>query len=228
MECKDLGENRFIFTFLQATGKRRALEDGPWMFGKDLVVMAEFDGAKTIDEVEFNSIPIWVQVLKMPLGLMNKTAGEMIGEMIGEVLEVDADDDDMAFGQYLRIKIRLNILKPLMRGVTLDLGDEEKKAEKWCPLVYEFLPDFCYTCGIIGHTGRLCEIQLEKGAVQQFSKALRFIPDKKSGSELSGRSSGNRQNSMCNTEARWSGCSGSWGSGGRKGSDDRSWRKDAR
>jgi hypothetical protein len=27
--CKDLGENMFLFTFNQAVGKRRALEDGP-------------------------------------------------------------------------------------------------------------------------------------------------------------------------------------------------------
>jgi hypothetical protein len=34
--------------------------------------MMEFDGAKCIDDVEFNWIPIWVRVTKMPLGLMNK------------------------------------------------------------------------------------------------------------------------------------------------------------
>jgi len=58
------GENWFLFTFLQGLGKRRVLEDGPWMFGKDLVIMAYFDSAKMIDEIEFNSIPIWVRVMK--------------------------------------------------------------------------------------------------------------------------------------------------------------------
>jgi len=32
------------------------------MFAKDLVVVADFDGDKTIDEVEFNFIPIWVWI----------------------------------------------------------------------------------------------------------------------------------------------------------------------
>ena len=58
MDCKELGENCFMFTFLQAAGKRKALDEGPWMFGKDLVVMVEFDGEKTLDEIEFTSIPI--------------------------------------------------------------------------------------------------------------------------------------------------------------------------
>jgi hypothetical protein len=81
------------------------------MFGKDLVVMAEFDGHQNhIDEID--SILIWVRVLKVPLGLMNKTDGELIGEMIGEVMEVDADDADMAIGL-----------------VTLDLGEGPGKHE---------------------------------------------------------------------------------------------------
>jgi hypothetical protein len=36
----------------------RVLEYGPWMFGKDLVVVADFDGEKTIDEVEFTFVPV--------------------------------------------------------------------------------------------------------------------------------------------------------------------------
>lgn len=56
MECKELGDNHF----LQATGKRRALEDGPWMFGKDLVVVKDFDGPKAIEEMQFKTIPIWI------------------------------------------------------------------------------------------------------------------------------------------------------------------------
>ena len=56
----------------------------------------------------------------MPLGLMNEAAGEMIGD----VLEVDTDDDDMAIGQDMRIKVKLYFQKPLMRGVTQDLADE--------------------------------------------------------------------------------------------------------
>lgn len=162
VECKDLGENGFLFTFLQGSGKKRALEDGPWMFGKDLVVVADFDGEKTIDEVELNFIPIWVRITKMLLGLMNKGVADMTREMIVEVLEVDVDEYDMAVGQYMRLKVKLDIRKLLIRGVTLDVGDEVYAKMKWCPLVYEYLPDFCYTCGLIGHTNRLCAIQLQK------------------------------------------------------------------
>ena len=60
MLCKDLCENQFLFTFLQAMGKWRALEDGPCMFGKDLLLMVDFDETKYIEEMEFKVIPIWM------------------------------------------------------------------------------------------------------------------------------------------------------------------------
>lgn len=60
IECKELGDNCFLITFLQASGKRRALDDGPWMISKELLVISDFDGSKSLDEVDFSSIPIWV------------------------------------------------------------------------------------------------------------------------------------------------------------------------
>jgi hypothetical protein len=80
--CKDLGENLFLFTFHQADGKRRALEDGPWMFGKDLVVMMDLDEMKAIEKMEFVYIPIWVRVMKLPFGMMNKATGEATGRRL--------------------------------------------------------------------------------------------------------------------------------------------------
>ena len=65
------------------------------MFGKDLVVMVDFDPTKTIDEVEFIYIPIWIRVLKLPFGMMNKATGEAIGNKVGIFMAMDGGDDDM-------------------------------------------------------------------------------------------------------------------------------------
>ena len=37
------------------------------------------------------------------------------------------DDDETAVGWYLRIKVKLNITKPLMRGITVFVGEKEDK-----------------------------------------------------------------------------------------------------
>lgn len=149
--CKDLGENHFLFTFSQASGKQRALEEGPWMISKDLVVMSDFDETKTLEEMEFNLIPIWVRVSNLPFGMMDKETGETLGEKIGVFKEVDVGEDGMAVGRVLRIKVLIDIRKPLMRGIMVTVGTGAEEREKWCPFAYEFLPDFCYVCGRIGH-----------------------------------------------------------------------------
>ena len=75
---------------------------------------------------------------------------------------------------HMHIKVRIDIRKPLMRGVTLNIAESNK--DLWCPLVYEYLPDFCYICGIIGHVDKACSTKLQKGEAPQFGKHLRLIP----------------------------------------------------
>lgn len=156
IDCKDLGSNHFLFTFHQASGKKKAIEDGPWMFGKDLIVVVDFDGKKRLEDIRFDRIPIWLRASGLPLGMMNRETGQAIGDEVGVFVEMDLDEDGSAVGQFLRIKIKLDITKPLMRGVSLMTEEEDKPM--WCPIVYEFLPEFCYACGIIGHTDKGCTV----------------------------------------------------------------------
>jgi hypothetical protein len=181
MECRALGENMFLFIFLQASGKLRALEEGPWMLLNELIDMADYDGTKTIDEISFTHIPIWVRVTKMPLGMMNQWYGEAIGNQVGEFLEMEKEEDGSVVGQFLRIKVKLDIGKPLMRGVTL-CGEDKDGGGKdiWCPLMYEFIPDFCYLCGIIGHTDKFCGNEERRSGTKQYSASLRFILPRRS------------------------------------------------
>ena len=148
--CKELGNNLFLITFLQPGGKRRALEEGPWDFGGDLFLVREFERNSSLEDLDFYITPCWVRVMKLPIGLMNKATGVAIGENLGTFLEVDAEEDELAIGHFLRVKILLDIRKPLQRGVTMELNAKGDKL--WCPVVYEFLPKFCYLCGLLGHT----------------------------------------------------------------------------
>ncbi|KAE8813206.1 LRR receptor-like serine/threonine-protein kinase FLS2 [Hordeum vulgare] len=189
LECKEVGENIFLLMFGQESGKRMALEGGSWEFGSDLLVFEDFIASKRPDEYNFDTIPIWVWIMRLPLGMMCKEAGEAIGSLIGEVEEVEARADGKAMGRFLRVKVRMNIKVPLMRGFTLkeeDDEDDQKEQEEphekeeavdeknWCPFEYEHLPDFCYVCGIIGHTDKACGVKLKKGEKPQFGPWLPY------------------------------------------------------
>ena len=131
-------------------------------------------------------------------------------------------------GRVLRIKVLIDIRKPLMRGITVKVGNPEK--EKWCSFAYEYLPDFCYTCGLVGHVDKICSLPRAKGEPQQFSRNLRFIPEKKRGeSSEEKRYPGSKQRGFWNgggsgSRSSFENRGDRWGSSG-SGSDALNWRK---
>lgn len=52
---------------------------------------------------------------------MTKEVDEQIGSKIGVVEEVEVDEDGIGWDPYLRAKAAVNITKPLMRGILLNL-----------------------------------------------------------------------------------------------------------
>jgi hypothetical protein len=46
-------------------------------------VVVDFDGRKRLEDIMFDNIPIWIRVSGIPLGMMNKETGEMIGNEVG-------------------------------------------------------------------------------------------------------------------------------------------------
>lgn len=182
LECKELGDNIFLFTFKQESRKRKALEDGPWMFDNDLVVMVDFVPSKRIEQYEFNEVPIWFGVFGLALGKMEEDTTEDIGNLVGRFVEMDTGADGSAIGRFLRVKVHMQINKPIMRGFYLEEeveSDEElereqekknKEVRPFCHFEYEFLPDFCYICGMIGHVDKTCSIKLKKGELAQFGR----------------------------------------------------------
>ena len=72
-------------------------------------------------------------------------------------MTTEVDDDETTVGRFLRIKVKLDITKPLRRGVVVYVRDEDDKP-LWCPVEYKFLPNFYYTCGLIGHVDKVCGV----------------------------------------------------------------------
>lgn len=100
---------------------------------------------------------------------------------MGKTIEVDTDEGGSAVGKFLRIKICYDIRKPLMRGVTMEVGPNGKT--QWCPLQYEFLPNFCYICGLLGHVDRECPMGSWKEKKKPFGPELRVLPSCQHGLE---------------------------------------------
>jgi hypothetical protein len=63
-------------------------------------------------------------VFNLPLACISEAIGIHLGTSVGQVVSVDANEDGVGWGVFLRVQIRLDIFKPLMRGWVLKFNGE--------------------------------------------------------------------------------------------------------
>lgn len=152
---KELQENLWLFEFSDNEDKRRVMEGRSWSFDRHILVLNEFDGTTPPPHMKFDHSPIWVQVHDMPLLCMTKRVGEKIGESMGVLEDVDVAGEGVGWGRCLRIRVNMDLTKPLERGRALHLGDQIH----WVDFKYEKLPLFCFHSGRIIHERSGCSVR---------------------------------------------------------------------
>jgi hypothetical protein len=166
---KVLGENLFLLDFENDWDKARVMEGRPWAFERNLFAVEEFDGIASPNEIEFNHVAFWIRMFNLPLACMSQKVGFQIGSSVGEVAEVDTDGEGLGWGEYLQIRIKIDISKPLPRGRVLKLQGKTV----WVPFKFENLPLFCFHCGLIKHGPVGC---LKRSGFRAQGTATKFGP----------------------------------------------------
>lgn len=113
LSFKILGENLFLIEFEHFWDKSRVMEGRPGVFEGNLFSVAEFDGLTPPTQMNFDKAGFWVRMYNLPLACMGRETGRSLGATVGHVEEVDTDDDGFRWGEFLGVKIHLNLLKPL-------------------------------------------------------------------------------------------------------------------
>jgi hypothetical protein len=103
-------------------------------------------------ELDFEKVAFWVRMYNLPLACMSKAMGIRIGASMGQVEEVDVGKDGIGWGEYLQVRIMLNLSKPLFRGRGLRIKDRSILIA----FQYERIPRFCFKCGTLRHGSRGC------------------------------------------------------------------------
>ncbi|PON85093.1 Zinc knuckle CX2CX4HX4C [Trema orientale] len=75
----------------------------------------------------------------------------------------------MQIFKFLRVRVKIDILKPLRIGAKVRVGSSGPLI--WVDFKYEKIPDFCFYCGRVGHSVNYCpeegsEVMLQKGQFQ--------------------------------------------------------------
>lgn len=85
---------------------------------------------------------------------MKKQVGEAIGALAGEVLEFAGDENGRAIGKCFRVKILLDVTKPLLRWTSISFGGDSSRVL----LRYKKLADYYYICGLLNHKDKECPL----------------------------------------------------------------------
>lgn len=84
---------------------------------------------------------------------MSEETGKYIGCKIGNYTEIDKRAWQSDQAKFMRIRVELQINKPLRRGGYITSLDGERI---WITFKYERLPTICFICGRIGHDNKHC------------------------------------------------------------------------
>ncbi|GAA0187351.1 hypothetical protein LIER_34639 [Lithospermum erythrorhizon] len=104
-------------------------------------------------DIEWSKLPCRVQIWNLPLGYLDVEFGRAIGAHIGDVVEVDRRCIDQERGHYIRVKVNLDIHKPLKRGGLVPMRSNKVQ------LVYRYenFYDVCLYYGMLGHEYYACD-----------------------------------------------------------------------
>uniref|UniRef100_A0ACD5YCK1 Uncharacterized protein n=1 Tax=Avena sativa TaxID=4498 RepID=A0ACD5YCK1_AVESA len=159
------GDNVFVAEFATKADKDRVVDGPPWVVGKHGVLLREFDVDQRPKDMVFKCLKVWIRIINLPFGYMHRRWGEaIVGPigMVGSVPLVDCDATGRCWGSYMRVRVEIDVHKPLMRGVTV--FSQRLNVTEWFDVQYENLPHYCFSCGILGHGSTECKDPGEREA----------------------------------------------------------------
>uniref|UniRef100_A0A803MAD7 Zinc knuckle CX2CX4HX4C domain-containing protein n=1 Tax=Chenopodium quinoa TaxID=63459 RepID=A0A803MAD7_CHEQI len=113
---------------------------------------------------------MWIRFLDVPFNKRTLPVMRSIGDSLGGFLEMD-DSDPLGWCEFMRIKVLIDVNKPLRRGIFI-AGSSKPK---WIDVKYERLAGLCFVCCKIDHTQKEC-LNKEDGAGVEDTVVFRYEP----------------------------------------------------
>ena len=91
------------------------LKKGPWYFDNNLLILNTLPDNTPEQSLPLQSVPLWVRIHHVLVGFMTERVGKDLGNFIGEFLEYDVKNGVNHLRSYMRIRVLLDVSKPLKR-----------------------------------------------------------------------------------------------------------------
>lgn len=109
----ELEEGLFSFGFDNDRERSLVLSGGPWFYDGALLILAEANSLAHPARVPLRLQEFWIQVKGLPLGYKTRHIGQFIGNQIEMHVLTDQTRKGDLFGGILRIRVEIDITKPL-------------------------------------------------------------------------------------------------------------------
>ncbi|KAE8806492.1 Superoxide-generating NADPH oxidase heavy chain subunit B [Hordeum vulgare] len=148
-----INANLFSIQFNCLADWNKAMHQGPWDFRGMALIMAEYDGFTNSEKIKLDRLETWCQIHRLPDGVLkSKNALQNLASRIGMVEEVQVALTNGFIGEFIRVRVKLDVNKKLTRAVGITKGGEREKYL----VKYEKIPTFCNACGLMGHWHEEC------------------------------------------------------------------------
>lgn len=105
----------YLFQFFHIMGLERVLKGSPWTFNNHLLILSHLQQEGDPLKVPLIYTHFWVQIHDVPIGLFSENLAVKLGNFLGEFLEYDGSSRGKENYNYMRIKAKLDIRRPLKR-----------------------------------------------------------------------------------------------------------------
>uniref|UniRef100_A0A803QRP6 Reverse transcriptase domain-containing protein n=1 Tax=Cannabis sativa TaxID=3483 RepID=A0A803QRP6_CANSA len=176
---KELDTNRYLFQFYHEIDVQTVIDGSPWTFNRMPLVFHRLKRGEDPRMVPLHKIDMWVQLHDLKYGFMSEWVVKHAGNYVGTFIKSDAKNFIGIWRDYLHVRITIDINKPLKRRMKLIKQDG---TWIWTTFKYEFVPTFCFICGLIGHSDRFCPRRFEPHfdpTVKPYGEWMKAITKKK-------------------------------------------------
>ncbi|KAE8811041.1 hypothetical protein D1007_12192 [Hordeum vulgare] len=131
----------------------KALHQGPWDFKGMALTIAKHDGFKNPESVKLDNIETWCQIHRLPNMVLKREQFVInMVQRIGEVMEVQIVLPNGFIGEFIRVRVKIDVSKKLTRFV----GFTKAGVTEYYQVKFEKPPVFCFMCGLRGHWHEEC------------------------------------------------------------------------
>jgi hypothetical protein len=132
---------------------KKVVHQGPWTFRGWAVLIEDYDGREDPKKIFFGGLFVWAQIHGIPELYRKVHVVDDLARRIGKTKEVQMSPKLFYDGNYVRIRVLVEVSNPLIRVVSLNVEGEGKKR---LLVKYEKIPFFCKHCGMMGHNHEEC------------------------------------------------------------------------